>query len=502
MGLFDRFRRREAPRRVEPYAPRRLAAPRRRGYDAGQDSRLLYSWITGQASADRDVRQALKRLRARSRDLADNNDYARRFLQVLENNVVGPDGVRLQARAKRPDGRLDEPDNALIEDRFKQWAKRGVCTVDGRHSLNSAARLVLRSCARDGEVLVRLVRGRPAGNRHGIALQIIESDQLDFDYWATARNGNEIRMGVEIDRFSRPVAYYLLPYHPGDDVMRRGATERERVPAEDVVHVYRPDRSSQTRGVPWIASAIMRLKMLGGYEEAELVAARTASAKMGFFVSPDGEAGPQEDVTKDGDHITDAQPGSFERLAAGEDFKPFDPQHPTTAFDGFVKALLRGTSAGLGVSYHALSNDLSEANYSSLRQGALEDRDAWRTLQSWLIECFYEPVYAAWLEMAIVSGALPLPFSRLDKFRSVEWQPRGWQWVDPLKEVNAHKIAVEQGFKSRRQIVAETGKDFEAVVQEIAADNDLAAKNGVTFGESTALANEGESNADPQGDQD
>ena len=501
MGLFDRFRRQEAAPRVEPTVPRRLTPTRRRGFDGGQESRLLYSWIAGNSSADRDVRQALKVMRARSRDLADNNDYARRFLQVLENNVVGPDGVRLQARAKRQDGRLDEPDNALIEDRFKQWAKRGVCTVDGRHSLNSAARLVLRSVARDGEVLVRLVRGPQAQNRFEFALQIIESDQLDFDYWAVARNGNEIRMGVEIDGFNRPVAYYLLPYHPGDDVMRRGATERERVPAENVLHIYKADRPGQTRGVPWIASAIVRLKMLGGYEEAELVAARTASAKMGFFVSLDGEGGPVEDKTPDGDYLTDAQPGSFERLAHGEDFKPFDPQHPTTAFSEFVKALLRGTSAGLGVSYHALSNDLSEANYSSLRQGALEDRDAWRTLQSWLIECFYEPVYAAWLEPAIMSGALPLPFSRLDKFRAAEWQARGWQWVDPLKEVNANKIAVEQGFKSRRQVVGDTGKDFEAVIDEIAADQALAESKGVTFGEA-AEATQGESNADPQGDQD
>jgi len=86
---------------------------------------------------------------------------------------------------------------------------------------------------------------------------------------------------------------------------------------------------------------------------------------------------------------------------------------------------LRGIASGMGVSYNSLAGDLEGANYSSLRQGALEDRDYWKTLQQWFIDHFMYPIYEAWLECAILSGALaPLKASNAEKYKSVNFYPR------------------------------------------------------------------------------
>ena len=42
-----------------------------------------------------------------------------------------------------------------------------------------------------------------------------------------------------------------------------------------------------------------------------------------------------------------------------------------------------------------------------------------------------------------MSGALNLPAAKYDKFSAIEWKPRRWQWVDPLKDTQADVIAAD-----------------------------------------------------------
>ncbi len=118
---------------------------------------------------------------------------------------------------------------------------------------------------------------------------------------------------------------------------------------------------------------------------------------MGFYTSPDGDQYTGDDSDSAGNLVSDVEPGSFEQLPAGMGFESFDPQHPTTAFDAFVRAALRGASAGLNVSYHTLANDLERVNFSSIRSGVLEEREQWRVLQGWYVEQFCDRVFRRWL---------------------------------------------------------------------------------------------------------
>lgn len=481
--------------RVLDALARRLGYVQKRNadYAAAQLTRLTASWSSFSLSANEEIFRSLRTLRARSRELSRNDAHAKRFLQMVETNVVGPNGIVLQNRAveyrkDQKTGKLKaEPDrlaNALIEKEWARWSKRGSCEITGKLSFAAFQRLYIRTVARDGEVLIRRVSG-PKYAPHGYALQFLDVDRLDDQYSDDLPDGRRIRMGVEIDTAGKPIAYHVLNRHPGDfRGVLSGTAQRERIPASEIIHDFMADRPEQMRGIPWMHAAMLRLKMLGAGEEAAVIAFRIGASKMGFWESPDGNPEPlgtgKDSAT--GNMLDDVEPGSMQMAPPGYKFTNFDPKYPDQAYDPFVKACLRGVASGLGVSYNSLASDLEGVNYSSIRQGVLDERDSWMTIQSWMTDGFLDTVYSDWIERMLTSGATALPMSKLDKFKAATWQPRRWQWVDPLKDVNANIEAINNGLKSRRQVIAEMGNDIEDVFADLAAEEELADELGITLG--------------------
>ena len=451
-----------------------------RSYSAASSSRLNLDWIMSPLSADAALMGKLSGMRSRSRDLERNNEWARGFFRTLENNVIGESGIALQMRVRDPGSQVfDEIANDKIETAWWQWGRKGKCTVCGRHSWRDVQRIVVRSLARDGEILIRKVIGRD-----GLRLQIIEADKLDETANFRAENNNEVRFGVECDGNRRPVAYHLLGRHPGDGQFPSQNINRIRIPADEIIHLFISERVEQSRGVPWLVASMQGMKMLDGYAEAELVAARTGAAKMGFFTkkTPDGWDG---EVDGDGNLSMDASPGTIEELPAGVEFKEWSTDHPNSGYGDFVKSRLRGIASSLGISYNSLASDLEGVNYSSIRAGLIEEREVWKAIQRFLIEHFAEDVFEAWLTVELMTGRLGLPYEKMWKFNSPEFQGKRWAWVDPKKDMEASILAVRSGQKSLRQIISEQGGDIYDVLRSIKADNDLAASLGVTLPELT-----------------
>ena len=451
----------------------------KRSYFSGaSQNRLLNNFVLSSKSADSEIRPSLRVLRNRSRDLARNNAYARRYINVYTDNIVGSKGVHLQVRSRDPNGRLDSFANNLIERRWKEWGYN--CTADGKLSWIDCQRLFAETYARDGEVLIRLIRNFDNPNK--FAIEFIESDFLDHDLNLQLTNGNQVRMGVEINKFGKPVNYHLLKVHPNDDLVVSDyvGAKYNIVPAEEIIHYYHQERPHQTRGIPPLSACLRDLKMLDGYMEAELVAARVGASKMGFFKSNDGDSYTGEDKIDTNNPVMFAEAGTFEQLPTGTEFQSFDPQHPTTAFKDFTKSIIRSIASSLNVSYCTLANDLESVNYSSIRQGALEERNYFQCEQYRMIRNFHDMVYSKWLEMTLLTDLLGgLPPSKLPKFNNPIWRARGWQWIDPKKEVEALKIGVENGFLSHQDVQAGYGRDVEDVFSQIQSDKELAEKFGI-----------------------
>ena len=470
MGFLDLFKRTPAPQKKRMYA-------------AAGKGRLFADFRPGDRSADSEIRWALPDLRNRSRDLERNNEYFQRYLHLLRTNVVGEQGFKLQVKARNPDGTIDRGGNRIIENAWREFGRLGGPTVDGQMSLLDLQNHIITGLARDGEVFLRIVKG--ASFRHQIALQVIEPDRIDDEMNERYRNGNQVRMGVELDEYRKPIAYHILTSHPGDydyTTLAKGQ-KRIRLPADQMIHVYKPTRAGQTRGTPWPTAAIMALKMLHGYREAELVAARTAASKMGFFTSPSGDGYTADDYEDDYTPIYDAEAGTFHQLPAGVEFQAFDPSHPTSAFADFEKAILRGIAGGLGVSYTSLANDLENTSYSSIRQGALEERDFYRTLHSFMIDHVLDPLYRTWLDHVMDLALIPINgIGKFEKFtEDYTFRARGFQWVDPQKEMNAAVMGLQNGILSHTDIAANYGRDAEETFSQIQRDKETADRYGLTM---------------------
>lgn len=453
-------------------------------YQGAVSNRLTADWVLASIkSADQEVRGDLRTLRARARELARNNDTASRYLGLVEDNVVGHEGIRLQAQVRNMEGDQDEELNRQIERAWKRWGEPEQTTVDGRLGWVDVQKKAIRSVAQDGEALIRMVTGF-RGNDFGFALHLLDPDQLDHTLNRDAGRGprgerrNAIRMGVEVDSWNRPVAYHLWNHHPSE--YGEPEKERVRVPADEIIHLYQGERVAQTRGITWFAPALYKLKMVDGYEEAELVASRMAAAKGGFFKKdPEGtDLDPNQESSEQ--RITmEMEPGLMDQLPPGWSFQPWDPEHPTSAFKSFHKAMVRGIANGLGVSYTTLANDLEDVNFSSIRAGLLNERDAWRSIQKWLIRHFHQRVYRAWLPWALTTGQLEAPLTDRSKLEDVRWLPRGWPWVDPIKDLQAAAMAVRLGLDSRQRLAGEQGRDFNEVLDDIAEEERMADRKGV-----------------------
>jgi lambda family phage portal protein len=453
-------------------------------YAGAKFSRLTADWVTGNTSADSEIYGSAQKLRDRARQLCRDNDYARQALRAIEANIIGQ-GVPFQSQVRmQRGGRLDQRVNDAIEEAWYQWTKAQHCHTAGRLSFHDIERLVIRSVAESGEVFVRMVRQPFGGSPVPFALEVLEADLLDDGLNGRSEQGNEIRMGVEVNEWGRPVAYHFLAFHPGDYQFsnQQISTQRhKRVPADEVIHLYRMERPGQTRGITWFSSAIERLHHLAGYEQAEVVRARASSALMGFITSPEGEL--VGDEVMDGERVSGFEPGVFKYLAPGESVTVPQLDAPDGQFEPFLRAMLRALAAGIGCSYETVSRDFSQTNYSSSRLSLLEDRDQWRILQRWVIENLHQRIFEAWLDMAVLGGALSLPQYDLqpERYRHARWMPRGWAWVDPAREVEAYREAVRCGFKTLADVVAEQGGDLEELLDARRHEVELSKEMGLVF---------------------
>jgi lambda family phage portal protein len=475
MGFWDRLRGRSTGRK-------------QRKYEAAKPTNIAGGFSVGglRGPVD-DIRWDLRGLIAHSRQQAQNNDYLKAYFDILRRNVIGPSGIVLQNKAMMSNGTTpDKLANDKIEIAFADWGKIANCTVDGSLSWKRVQDVAVQTMARDGAVLVREYKGKNYGP-HAYQIQLLEIDFLDLDLNTTLNNGGEIKMGIEFDADGRKVAYHLFKRHPGE--MRIGVArgDRLRVPADSMFMMFRPERPGQIVGVPWAYSALRRLNMTRGYEEASITAARVGAAQMGFYVptTDTSEMEPNEitelAASDKGHLIKEMEPGVIETLPVGYDYKSNDAKYPTAEFGPFMRTIIQGAAAGLGVSYSTLANDLKDANFSTLRAGKGEERDEWREIQGLVAEQLHDRVLSSWLPMSMLAGKVVLPLSKLEQFLQPQWRPRGWAYVSPGEEATANQREMAAMIRSPQEIVASRGTDLETVFSDLKAAKDLAKTYGLDF---------------------
>ena len=498
MGLLDFWKSKQAPapepaRELSPAPPTR---PRRRTtfhaksdwvrqFEAGKINRLTSGGSATLVDINQDLALFGPIVTARARHLSKNDDYVRRFIQIFKRQIVGAAGITMRPQITDPDGTRDDVANEAVESAWREYRKAGFCEITGRLSMRDLENMVVEHLARDGEFFAKRLAGR---GPFGHCLQVIDPISVPMTLNAKFESsGNDIINGVEVDTEGRPVAYHVRvrPNFTGE-IWTHSGQHFHRIAASKIIHIFRPEYANQTRGYSPMASAIMRLLMLNGYEEAALVAARVGASHMGFFTSEtEGGQYQGDDEDSDGAPIEEVEPGIFVNLPAGVDVKEYKPNYPTIGYAEFITKVLQGIAAGLGISYTSLSGDLSSVNFSSIRTAVLEDREGFMDFQVWLIEHFEQGQYDDWLISSLALGKIkikgqPVGLVRLQKFSNVTFAGRRWQWVDPLKDMQANALAIERRIRSVSSVIRESGHDPRDVFQEIARENEQMAELGIT----------------------
>lgn len=459
------------------------------GFAAAVVNRLTADFLASSRSADQDLYGDNVKLRARARKLALDNPFARKFLAMVKQNVVGEHGIQMKSKVLNLHGAETAETtriNARIEEEWKRWCRMGRCTADGRFSFAELQQMAIVNVAREGENLVKYVYSRDF-NDTGFALQALDNDQLDDSMMQAGPDGSEIRMGVEVNKYRRPMGYHLFNGHPYD-ILPSGR-ERTRVPAEQILHTFVCERPAQTRGYTWMTAGILPLNHYGGFEESTLVASRAAAASFavieeqyaeGMF-GGDDEDEDGADRNSDGTQMMTANTGEIPKLGPGQSMKLIDPKFPTSTYKEFSQAALRSVASGLLVSYPSLANDLEGVNFSSIRAGLIDERDMWRIIQRWFITHFCEPIRFAWLKFALLTTLSDITLSPA-QMEQVAWMGRGWSWVDPQKDADSIILKLGEGLTTLEIECAAIGLDWQEVVLQRKREVDFCKANGVVFG--------------------
>ncbi len=474
-------------RAVDPMSKKsgRMEASAGKSYRGADHNRLFEDWIADSLSADADLLLELDDLRARSRDLYRNNSFARAIISSIVNNVVGR-GMTPQSRVDGEELEWDDEEVRVFQKKAERVWKRAAPHMDaqGINHVNEIERLVMKKILEDGDIFVHLPRiKRDLGRPYSISVELIEAHRVQTPPHPSLAK-KKIRDGIELDRFDRPVAAWVLVSDPSDFVFgeRKSLTQRyRRIPFKDadgrplLMHLYQQLRPGQSRGEPLLAPTLSAFKHMGDWQEAELVAKKVESCFAVFRTRPDTESTEFDEtgeVDAQGQRLDAVEPAMIEDLEPGEKVEFANPSRPGSNFAPYVKVLMRGISAAASYPYEVLFGDYAGMNYSSARTAILDARRVFRIWQEFICSKLLQPLWDLLLEEAWLRDEVPVIdfYEKADLVTSCSWVTDGWQWVDPLKEVDAELRGIEGGVQTRQSVCAARGEDWEEVARQLARE--------------------------------
>lgn len=482
-------------------------------HGASRFTKAMAGWVTSRGGPDADITLNLDLLRQRSRDLCMGEPLAIGALKTIRTNEVGS-GLRLNSQIDAELLGMDDEAalewEANTEREFALWANSTACDAARRCSFGELVALARLSEMMSGDVFALLPSiPRQGDERYDLRILLVEADRVS-DPWPYPV-GKNVLGGVEVGDYGEPVAYHIAKHHPGDlflpgtyggyGAYAYGAVSLppmieggiygaqwnkwERVPAfgertgrRMVIHVMDSDRPGQRRGVPVLAPVMERLKQLSRYSDAELMAAVVSgmftaaitserpNPGLGAVVPPSQQVHPGGGAGDATDEDYQLGNGALLALMPGEKLEAVNPGRPNTGFGAFVQSICQHVGAGLGIPYELLVMQFT-ASYSASRGALLEAWKRFAVGRERMATRFCQPIYEQWLAEAVARGYIEAPGFFSDPLIRAAWCGAEWHGptqgqLDPVKEGEAAKLRVEEGFSTRTRETAElTGGNFE-----------------------------------------
>lgn len=488
-------------------------------HGASYAKKSLLGWLTSGTSADEDIVDNIETLRARSRDLFMGAPLATGAIKTVRTNVIGS-GLMLNAQIDAKFLGLTEDEAREWEENtereWRLWAETVDCDAERKQTFYQLQSLTLMSAIMSGDVFVTLPIIKRPGSVYDLRVGLIEADRVcnPRDIPTDAN----ILGGVEVDKYGAPIAYWISKFNPESHPRWNQHTinDWKRVPAfgaktgrRNVMQVMADvERPAQRRGVPMLAPVVEALKQLARYSEAELMAA-VVSGMFTVFIKSDTPNEPLQPMFDPAKKV-DVDPRSYELgngaivgLGEHESIETANPGRPNTAFDGFVIAISRQIGAALEIPYELLVKNFT-ASYSASRAALLEAWKMFRMRREWIVGNFCQPIYEEWLAEAVLKGRIKAPGFFDDPAVKAAWCGADWYGdsqgqLDPLKEANAAKVRVEEGFSTREREAAElTGMKYETIHAVRRREEAMRRADGLSGTAPAAVVKQGEKDDDDE----
>lgn len=440
-----------------------------RNYDAGSHDRLNAGWRAVNSSAEQTDGMYRETIRARARDLERNSDMMESIIGASERNVVGT-GFKLQAKTD------DEELNTKIEKLWKEWCKPRNCDITYQQSFASICRMAIRRKKVDGGIV--LIKRYTKDGIVPFSLQLREVD--DLDTMQNNKSTTRIVNGIEYNEFNRPIAYHFKSY----DVNGFYSGKSERIEAKDVIFLWNKKRPSQIREMSEMSHTIPRIRDVNSYMEAVSVKERVAACLSVFIKKQSPSSGSIGRSSKSTSNSYDGKtlsPGMIMELNPGDEVAAVQPPAQGASAADFIRLHQRMTGSGQGLSYEVTSRDMSQVNYSSARQGLLEDQKTYAIEQEYLIDHMLSEVYETFVISAVLSGALDIKdfWTNKSYYLQHSWTPPGQKWIDPVKEVNANRLALDSNQTTLADIASASGQDWREQIDQRAREIQYMKEKGV-----------------------
>ena len=413
----------------------------------------------------RNIILELPTLRKRVKDLVMNFPVFAHVCDTIAADTVGT-GIRFRSEVK------DIELAAKIENAI-EWAIEELDASGKLHGYE-LMRLAKREMLRSGEFLFIKTSIKDPKRCVNYALLMVDPSELSSTPAKNVQKGAEFIDGIEYD----PQTYRIIAYHFQD------ITKPKRITANNVLHGFTPLFPRQLRGVSVLAPAVLLANDLDDYLTAELQATKLASKYLGFVESDDISTFQKlRAQTEDGKTFEDLENAILEYLRPGEKITLASPQRPTSNFSPFVSFLLRLIALAANLPYEYASNDYSDVNYTSLRAIRGVYQSFIRIQQFEIVQHFCIPVIRDILTEAYLSSRIDLPgyTSNPRKYWEGSFLFPKVEAIDPVRETKADIDQIKAGLKSPQEITAARGKDYEAVVGELAGAREILKKYGMSL---------------------
>lgn len=452
-----------------------------------------------------EVSEAWDQAYARVNDAIHNSGWLSGAIDQAVANTVG-NGLRLKAIPENGLFGMSEADARAwgleAERRFNLWARTPQeCDIEGKRTFGAMQAAAFRGWIPTGEILSEIPYRKRPWNQYGTKVRLLPPQRLSRKSQLDQRLTN----GVFTDDDGMPIAYLAIKKddrYLGDVEYRVRA--RDSFGRARVIHVY-DGLPGSFRGISPLTPALQVIRQFDQLADATL----TASILKSLFAATitgdapteeilEGLLTPQERARMMSDGVSPMEAymdmiggfydnstlnlginGRLAHLFPGQELKLHTADHPGDDYKTYSQLLLRETMRCLGLTYEGGTGDYNGATYSSVRMASGEIFAVTKYRRENIMVPFCQPVYEAWLEEAIETGAMQFP-GGLDAFLAnraaasrAEWRGSPKLQADDLKAAKAHEVWSRMGVLPDEVIANELGLDIEDVYAMRAREKEL-----------------------------